>query len=78
MLQRNTGRYPLVLPTLDPPQTVLPGDTLDHPVLLAGFEEVPAEPTAEPPVKAAAAARPAATPKSAPAEPPADPAAKEA
>jgi hypothetical protein len=38
VLQRNVSGSPLVLPTLDPPAHVLPGDTIDHPTLLAGFE----------------------------------------
>jgi len=38
MLQRNVSGSPLVLPTLDPPMQVLPGDMIDHPDLLAGFE----------------------------------------
>lgn len=46
MLQRNVSGNPLVLPTLDPPAEVLPGDTIEHPELLAGFEEV--EPTEKP------------------------------
>lgn len=38
VLQRNVSGSPLVLPTLDPPAHVFPGDTIDHPTLLAGFE----------------------------------------
>lgn len=38
VLQRNVSGSPLVLPTLDQPALVLPGDTIDHPDLLAGFE----------------------------------------
>lgn len=38
MLQRNVSGSPLILPTLDQPAHVLPGDTIDHPTLLAGFE----------------------------------------
>ncbi len=38
MLQRNVSGSPLVLPTLDPPAHVFPGDTIDYPTLLAGFE----------------------------------------
>lgn len=49
MLQRNVSGGPLVLPTLDPPAEVLPGDTIEHPELLAGFEEVgPDETVTEP------------------------------
>jgi len=38
--QRNTSGSPLVLPTLDPPVEVLPGDEIDFPDLLAGMEVV--------------------------------------
>jgi hypothetical protein len=38
--QRNTSGSPLVLPTLDPPVEVLPGDEIDFPELLAGMEVV--------------------------------------
>lgn len=47
MLQRNVSGSPLVLPTLDPPAEVLPGDTIEHPELLAGFEEVTDEQSTE-------------------------------
>lgn len=40
MRQRNTSGSPLVLPTLDPPVEVLPGDEIDFPDLLAGMEVV--------------------------------------
>lgn len=43
MLQRNVSGSPLVLPTLDPPAQVLPGDTIEYSELLAGFEEVKSE-----------------------------------
>lgn len=43
MLQRNVSGNPLVLPTLEPPTQVLPGDTIECDVLLAGFEEVKPE-----------------------------------
>jgi hypothetical protein len=38
--QRNTSGSPLVLPTLDPPVEVLPGDEIDFPNLLAGMESL--------------------------------------
>jgi len=38
--QRNTSGSPLVLPTLDPPVEVLPGDEIDFPELLAGMEVI--------------------------------------
>lgn len=53
MLQRNTSGSPLILPTLDPPLQVFPGDVIDHPELLAGFTE---EPKAKPKAKATAPA----------------------
>ena len=59
MLQRNPGSSPLVLPTLDPPQTVAPGDVIDHPDPLGGFELV-VDKTAPKPVKPAAASPAAA------------------
>lgn len=37
MLQRNTSGSPLIVMT-DPPQSVGPGETIDHPDLLGGFE----------------------------------------
>lgn len=40
MLQRNTSGSPLVLPTLNPPVEVLPGDEIDYPEPLAGMEIV--------------------------------------
>lgn len=40
MRQRNTSGSPLVLPTLDPPVEVLPGDEIDFPDLLAGMESL--------------------------------------
>lgn len=40
MRQRNTSGSPLVLPTVDPPVEVLPGDEIDFPHLLAGMESV--------------------------------------
>lgn len=40
MRQRNTSGSPLVLPTLDPPVEVLPGDEIDFPELLAGMEVI--------------------------------------
>lgn len=43
MLQRNVSGGPLILPTLDPPTQVFPGDTIEHDELLAGFEQVKPE-----------------------------------
>lgn len=40
MLQRNVSGSPLVLPTLEPPAEVLPGDTIEYDEPLAGFEVV--------------------------------------
>lgn len=40
MLQRNVSGGPLVLPTLDPPAHVFPGDTIEYDEPLAGFEIV--------------------------------------
>jgi hypothetical protein len=40
VLQRNVSGGPLVLPTLEPPVEVLPGDTIEHEEPLAGFEVV--------------------------------------
>lgn len=40
MLQRNVSGSPLVLPTLEPPAEVLPGDTIEYDEPLAGFEIV--------------------------------------
>ena len=62
-MQRNVSGSPLVLPTLDPPAEVLPDDTIEHPELLTGFEEVtdeqstkdePAQPAQEDEVERAA------------------------
>ena len=43
MRQRNTSGSPLVLPTLDPPVELLPGDEIDFPHLLAGMESLEGE-----------------------------------
>lgn len=40
MLQRNVSGGSLVLPTLDPPAHVFPGDTIEYDEPLAGFEVV--------------------------------------
>lgn len=39
MLQRNVSDHPLDVPAI--PATVQPGDTVDWPVPIAGFEAVP-------------------------------------
>jgi hypothetical protein len=58
MLQRNTSGSPLILPTLDPPLEVFPGDVIEHSELLAGFTEEPEaeEPKVKPKAKATAPA----------------------
>jgi hypothetical protein len=38
VLQRNTSGIAIILPTLDPPVTVLPGEEIDHDEPLAGFQ----------------------------------------
>jgi hypothetical protein len=43
VLQRNVSGSPLVLPTLDPPAQVLPGDTIEWDEPLAGFEKAKPE-----------------------------------
>lgn len=40
MLQKNISGAPIILPTLDPPVTVPPGETFDYDEPLAGFELV--------------------------------------
>jgi hypothetical protein len=40
VLQRNTSGIAIILPTLDPPVTVLPGDEIEHDDPLAGFTPV--------------------------------------
>jgi hypothetical protein len=47
MLQRNDRHHSVDLPTLNPPATVHPGETIDHDELIAGF--VPVEEPAEAP-----------------------------
>lgn len=59
MLQRNPHPYALDVPAI--PATVQPGDTVDHPDLIAGFEPAEqAEP--EPAAKAAKTVKRAAEP----------------
>jgi hypothetical protein len=58
VLQRNPHPYALDVPAI--PATVQPGDTVDHPDLIAGFE--PAEPEPEPAAKAAKTVKRAAEP----------------
>lgn len=43
MLQRNVSGGPLILPTLEPPAQVFPGDIIECEKPLAGFEIVPDE-----------------------------------
>ncbi len=61
MLQRNPHPYALDVPAI--PATVQPGDTVDHPVLIAGFEPVDTEPepAAKTPKTVKRAAEPADT-----------------
>jgi hypothetical protein len=51
MIQRNVSGHTKVFPLLDPPVTIGPGENLDYPELLPGFEPVeapePFNPTAE-------------------------------
>lgn len=68
MLQRNPHPYALDVPAV--PATVQPGETVDWPDLIAGFEPVPDGPSLEP---AATPEAPAKTPKT-PAKRTADPA----
>lgn len=49
MRQRNTHPYPLICPTLSPPAEVAPGDEIDAPEPLAGFEPVDATEPDQPP-----------------------------
>lgn len=65
MLQRYTGPTDAIFPTLRPPLYVRPGEVVDRPELIQGFEPVE---DPEPPVPAAA---PAPAPVSAPAAAPA-------
>jgi hypothetical protein len=73
VLQRYTGPTDAIFPTLRPPLFVRPGEVVDRPELIEGFE--PVEPP-KPPAPAAAA-RPAApapvtaAPAAAPTAPPA-------
>lgn len=50
MLQRNVSGGPLILPTLEPPAQVFPGETIEHDEPLAGFEIVSDEKSTVAPV----------------------------
>lgn len=58
MLQRNASDHPLDVPAIS--ATVQPGDTVEHPIPIVGFEPVEPDPEPSPPKTARKQAAPAA------------------